>query len=376
MSPSGKLTISILGFLLALVILFQWRPWEPRRHGVRFDECVEAIAVACEHSVALSNVPPEVALAVRAMPEDATKRFSRMLEAPETSWIDKQVDAIEEFGDLKFDRKRRVPEPQIGLVGIGVLGAAAAPVIPQLERMLNSGGADAMSRAVIALHLIGEPAVPALTNAILHTNETVRIAALYALRTVTPRSDVLFDSALHLLTHGTQLDRTKAAQMICSSPSDVERALRIALELLEDPDLSVRRSALYGLRFFGDRQLSLLPGFASQLRSNSVLVEVRDLAGSLGFWTNHPAAAVECLIEGLQNPSEAHRIPMLSSIERLRPPPARILPVIEPLYLNAPTGTYRLALARTLVELAPDAAVRLGISTNLLLPNSPRRGHR
>jgi hypothetical protein len=226
------------------------------------------------------------------------------------------------------------------------------------------------------MSFIGPLAVPALTNAIRHTNEFVRMDALYGLEAVVPGSAVVFDSALHLLGVGSQRQRWLAARFIASTTNDVERAWRITKELLEDRDLSVRLSALHGLRFFGDRPLAMLPHFASQLRSNTVLVEVRTLATSLARLTNHAAAVVECLIEGLQTPSTEHRIPMLFAIQRLRPPSTRILPVIEPLYLNAPTGAYRERLARTLVELAPEAAARLNVQTNFLPQGSSRRGRR
>jgi hypothetical protein len=312
------------------------------------------------------------------MPEAATRRFIGMLEAPDETWVDKQVEAFAEFAELKFERKQRIPESEVGLAGMNVLGEAGAPALPQLVQMLDSGERRVVSRAITAMTFIGQPAVPALTNAIRHTNELVRVDALFGLETVVPRSAVVFESALHLLGTGSQRERWTAAHVIASTTNDVERAWRITKELLGDRDLSVRRSALYGLRFFGDRPLAMLPHFASQLRSNTVLAEVRTLSTVLGRLTNHSTAIVECLIEGLQTTKAENRIPMLFAIERLGPPTERILPIIEPLYLNAPTGAYRQALARTLKTLAPDAAARLNVQTNFLPQGqeSSRRGRR
>ncbi len=360
--------------VIALVGLLVWEPWEPSHRGIRLGACVRDFDHAYDTSIFAfpENIPAQSVVALRAMSVAATPKFLQMLRTRETSLFRQGVEAFEEAAGLRFERKREISDPDLALIGFHLLGEKAASAVPELEGMLNEPALA--QRAAIAIGNIREPAISALTNAVLHTNPVVRRMALEGLARMTPPRSEAFAGALLLLSNGDSGNRVFATWVLGSRTNDADRVWPVLRDLVEDNDPNVRRAVLRSLKNFGSRPLELFPKFAEQLRTSGSAAAVGVIVSGLRGMTNEPVKVVDCLLEGLRSPHEKHRILAARTIGVLEPAPDRVLPVMKPLYLNAPAGAWREELGRVLVRIEPSLAAELNIPTNQFFPRGhPRR---
>ena len=355
------LAVISAGFAALITV---WAPWDPSHGGIRLSACIRDFDHAYDTSIFAfpEGVPPESAKALRGMSAAAVPKFLHMLRGRETSLLRESLEAFESVTQLRFDREREIGDPTLALIGFNLLAERAAPAVPELERMLDEPAFA--ERAITALGSISEPAVGALTNAILHADPTIRRMALAGLARMKPQRPEAIASAFLLLSNGHAGNRVFATWILGSRTNDADRVWPIFRDLPQDSDPNVRRAALRGMGNFGSRPLSLFPALANQLRTNGSAMEVGAIVMGLRGMSNEPVRVVECLLEGLRSPHERHRILAARAIRDFVPAPDLVLPIMKPLYLNSPTGAWRDELARTLAIIDPALVAELGLPTN------------
>ena len=355
------LAVISAGFAALITV---WAPWDPSHGGIRLSACIRDFDHAYDTSIFAfpEGVPPESAKALRGRSAAAVPKFLHMLRGRETSLLRESLEAFESVTQLRFDREREIGDPTLALIGFNLLAERAAPAVPELERMLDEPAFA--ERAITALVSISEPAVGALTNAILHADPTLRRMALAGLARMKPQRPEAIASAFLLLSNGHAGNRVFATWILGSRTNDADRVWPIFRDLPQDSDPNVRRAALRGMGNFGSRPLSLFPALANQLRTNGSAMEVGAIVMGLRGMSNEPVRVVECLLEGLRSPHERHRILAARAISDFVPAPDLVLPIMRPLYLNSPTGAWRDELARTLAIIDPALVAELGLPTN------------
>ncbi len=186
------------------------------------------------------------------------------------------------------------------------IGADSQAAIPELIRALgySSGGAwsaiyNAQFHAAEALANIGEPAVPALIEALEAKDAATRRGAAMALGKTGARAKPALPGLVRRLTDKEKLARIEAAMAL--STIDAAAGAQHAVPLLGDEDYAVRHAAATALGACGPAAKGAIPALAKALRDERL--EVRRAAfealGKIG-----PAAA-DALIAALGDKGDA-----------------------------------------------------------------------
>lgn len=138
------------------------------------------------------------------------------------------------------------------LKAAGIIGPAAAPVIPEVAALLTEPGVTA--EAAIALSYMGREALPALREALRSPDAVVRREALRSIGKLKDRAPLEMEAVLPLLLAGLS-DPDPSVRAVGATYLGIiheapEQAVPALTRALTDPDPEVRRASAAALGSF------------------------------------------------------------------------------------------------------------------------------
>ena len=219
-------------------------------------------------------------------------------------------------GDARFQME---VADVLGQMGHGALGAA-----PTLIRALN-GPEDGVRRAAgSALRLIGpdfSTLAPVLRKRLRSTNSETRLSGITAIQTI--------------------------------GPSVARGMLPEIIEALEDPDVRVRRTAVWSTSEMVRDTKELVPALARRLEDEDVTVRVSS-ADAIGQGCRSNAAAIPALIEAMKDPDRQVRWVAINAMENCGATAAPAVPALVEALRDGDKEN-RQAVVRVLGRIGPEA---------------------
>ena len=268
--------VVMLGALAAVGLALVPRQREPSANGRTLSEWLrlDAGTVDARQFVEVTN-------AVHRIGADAIPVLLRKTRARYTDWQERFNTPMGRLFVSEHWLNAEHYEPKEALLGFSILGAKAAPAIPELSRMLPDPILG--DRAGLALAAIGPEAIPALQQALTNQNFTVREIALNSLSQmregaaaavpeilawlqssdqslaeaalVSIPNKLPEEEMLRLLTeyarHGTWRENTGILLALRRYPTNVVVAAPLVLPFLTNADAAVRAMATNILRGMG-----------------------------------------------------------------------------------------------------------------------------
>jgi hypothetical protein len=148
---------------------------------------------------------------------------------------------LEALADKDRDVRTRAAE------GLGHIGPAAREAIPALRQALQKARGDLFLAPTIvsALGRMGEPAVPALIDALQSNQEFVRETAAKALGEIGPQARGAVPSLIEMLKKDDWKDRQRACQTLGRIGREARPAVPALQEAVKDKNSEVRESAAW-----------------------------------------------------------------------------------------------------------------------------------
>lgn len=146
------------------------------------------------------------------------------------------------------------------------LGALGEPAVPALGDALKGGEEPVRLGAAYGLGVAGEPAVPVLLSALDHGDEQVRACAAYALGDIGPPAEASVPALAGTLSDPSAWARHHAAEALGTIARNPQVAVPALREALRDPDGQVRFNAAYALARFGPSAEAAIPALREALR--------------------------------------------------------------------------------------------------------------
>jgi HEAT repeat protein len=235
------------------------------------------------------------------------------------------------------------------------LGAIARPAIPELVKMLdrNPGWVPA------ALSWIGVDSVPALVNALTHTNPYVRANASTALANAVsaggiPRTAPVAAVPLWLeqLKDNDANLRSHAAWGLGTIREQAELCVPALMRSLDDPSPAVQNASAKSLQDFGPAATEALPKLTNPFSSPNPNIR-QAVAGALGAIGD--ARAVPILASGIHDPNDTVRIWTVGSLGSIGREPRISVPALVAA-LKDPNAMVRFKAAEVLGVFGKEAA--------------------
>ena len=190
---------------------------------------------------------------VEAASEEVAALGARALPAVQAALRDPDSEAERIKGALK---------------ACGIIGHAAAPVIPEVTALLTEPGVT--SEAAIALSYMGKDALPPLRDALKNSDPVVRREALRSIGKLKDRAPLDVSVVMPLLIGGLEDPdagvRAVAATYLGIIHEAPEEAVPALAQTLTDPDAEVRRSAAAALASF---EAYALPALSALQRAST-----------------------------------------------------------------------------------------------------------
>jgi len=262
---------------------------------------------------------------------------------------------------------------------LGLFGPAAQGEIPSLSRAMQEGRPPYLWECGIALSKVGAPAVPALTNALAHTNSVVRQAAAANLerigvsgsnsipsllrqlddptdyvreavvRALAAMTPVSVPGLLQWISHGSRVERMGAARALALAHVSWRLAGSPLLAMANDPDPEVRTQALESLGDVGASDSATIARLIQALGETNGVAR-GTAAEALGKMQSRAAAAAPRLTELLTDSSEDVREVAARSLGKIGPAAKVAIPGLVRL-LQDPSPGVRMAATTALAQL-------------------------
>lgn len=237
-------------------------------------KCQDLQKVDWERKVA-SLSPGERIRVVEALSvnqEGSMKCLAFLLKDPDLAVREKVVESLTRFGakaadvlpdlisSLQTDESVSVQEKSAQ--AIGSMGANAKDAVPALFEIIMMPGLSVRREAFIAIHQIGEAAVPFLTSKLKDSDEAVRHQAILELQQLGEASKGAMPALIDVVMHGEDRELRGTAVHILSTlddPQTIPTLLHAALTI-QGFDSSDQDSAREGLVRLGRKAVpALLP---------------------------------------------------------------------------------------------------------------------
>lgn len=298
MEPRKRKRVLLAGVSVAVLMFASWflrqRNTEPTYEGNRLSEWIEM------HQEGSSMEQREAAVAIQAIGTNALPYLVEWLSYQPSSlrlklesmvrrgpnWLaqSQRIDAM-----LQADNRRA----NCAAAAFVALGSAAAPAIPELERIARRKPENlhANALALESLGYIGPQAIPTLTNLLVTVeyDALLRVTSLLsALQRQGTNASMAFPVLFHQLQSENPDDVWAAADSLKSLRFDAERVVPVLVARVADTNSGIQISAIYALSGFGRAAVQALPALTNALSDPDPMVRV------------HASAAIERIIGSFQ----------------------------------------------------------------------------
>jgi len=246
------------------------------------------------------------------------------------------------------------------IMTLAEIGPAAPDAVPELINDLNQGGGrrrrgytgQVWYRTAYALGKIGEPALPALIEALGHESESVRSGAAKALTWLGPKAEPAMPKLLGQLNDSRNLPRQYAAEALGMIGP---KAVPPLLEALGAPEAPVRQAAAEALAWMGpSARAEAGPTLLATLDKESSPDVRAECIRSLSKLQSADEAFVSLLLRALGSDEETEKHEAVSALLLLEPPESKTVPrLIE--RLQSKNAEVRRQAAYVLGRLGPSA---------------------
>jgi HEAT repeat protein len=242
-----------------------------------------------------------------------------------------------------------------------LLHAADKAVPPELVAGLKDKDAGVRIKTIKAMSKLGLEAVAPLVRALSDEDTSVSQAATYALGLLRVEPKQLVESLEPHLKDSNVAVRSGVTTALRKGGPAAVPALRLALA---DKEASVRRQAILSLEVIVARSpaatKAALPALAKAVKDESTTIRV-DLARTLSRCGVDALPAVLTLADDSDAKVRAYA---LAGLARLKPPAARVLPILAKRAKDDPESMVRQSALRTLGSLGKEAvpAVRVALA--------------
>ncbi|MBC8002223.1 MAG: HEAT repeat domain-containing protein [Opitutaceae bacterium] len=283
---SRRLRFTVIGLALVLLVVALcfaiWRPSgnEPIYQGRTLNEWLDDASYADAESMSRGNARQ----AIQQIGTNALPHLLQRLETPYTDtdrslmqWMKNQAWLSElnrdRLGDQSLRRWKHAAE------GFSALGTNAAPATQRLIYLAGVHGGGLGTVPVSALETIGPDAVDPLIQSLTSPDRTMRLGALYGLRTL--RIERSVPTLLKCLDDPDARIREEAVNVLAliKPPQDVviERLIRT----LRDPEVAVSRTAARALGGFGAAATNAVPVMLKLQQENPSRSELREALATI-----------------------------------------------------------------------------------------------
>ena len=161
-------------------------------------------------------------------------------------------------------------------LGFRALGPAAAPAIPELEKLLESPRHSL--RAVSTLQQIGAPAVDALVSALTNKDSEVRRNAALALMLLEGEERIkAVPKIVRRLDDADLRIRIQCAAALGRWNSQPQLAVPALVARLDDPDPLVRSTVIQSLADFGPNARAAVPELLVMLKTEEQQATLKNM---------------------------------------------------------------------------------------------------
>lgn len=210
-------------------------------------------------------------------PDHLYSQNPREVETASTEVAALGARALPTIQAILRDQNAEAERIKAALKACGIIGRAAAPVIPEVSALLAEPGVT--SEAAIALSYMGPEALPPLRDALSNDDPVVRREALRSIGKLKDRAALDLNVVLPLLVAGLK-DRDPSVRAVGATYLGIihegaEQAVPPLIDGLADPDVEVRRASASALGSFGAAAAAALPALrkASTDRNEDVARE-------------------------------------------------------------------------------------------------------
>lgn len=218
---------------------------------------------------------------------------------------------------------------------------------------LTSEGEDVIQEnAIIKLSLMGKPAVPAITKALLNQSEYARCAAARTLERMGPTAE----DALPALIKGISPSNYSKNECFIGAIISVAADNPVALaDLFKHPEADVRRMVAGNANKFGQRAAPLVPRLIEALHDSNSIVKSNsaNTLGLLGFKTE---PVISALTNALNDEEPGMRSSAAEALGRLGPEASKAVPALLEIFNSNQAMWVRTAAAKALVRIDPAIA--------------------
>jgi len=338
----------LLGIGIAIVLIVG--PAEPSHQGKPLSFWLEEID---------DNQPEtrrdEARKAIRAIGTNAIPQLIADFRLDEPKWKRVLMQWMMKQSVIKVKYRTGDTRSSAATWAFQALGATARPAIPELVRLLdqNPGYVPA------ALAGIGVDAVPALVNALTHTNRHVRANAGGALANAVSRGGI--PRAVPVAAIPLWLEQLKdndanlryyAAWGLGTLREHPELCIPALMRSLDDPVASVQTASAKSLQDFGPLAVEAVPKLTNLFTSPDPNVRYI-VAGALGAIGD--SSAVPILASGVRDPSDVVRIWTVGALGSIGRESQISVPALIAA-LKDPNDMVRLKAAESLRPFGKDAA--------------------
>jgi HEAT repeat protein len=256
------------------------------------------------------------------------------------------------LGEELTDRRR------VAAYALGSMGPKAAPAAEALGKALQTGDVGVRIMAARALGKIGPAAkatVPQLEKALESKDADVRIESALATWQITGKPkhvDVLIKS----LGDDSAGVRENACYALGVMKAAAKDAVEPVAKLLDDKELRLRAIATLGE--IGPPAKSKLPALKKLLDDKDADVQLRS---AFAVWQISGDATESMKVFQELLGTEKHYTLTINALGEMGPAAVSILPTLVNLYREEEAPSDRLALAKAIKKIDPEAAKKLGI---------------
>ena len=304
------------------------------------------------------------------------------------------VGAMDHFGGRVMPCLRKIiaragPRDELPVGAFKILGVRAASMIPELAQRLNAGN----SSAAIALGYIGEPAVPALIEALGQTNrvvpptrfgqsgrkkydlnrrEQIPQSALNGLHLAGSRAEAAVPALIRLVTAEDRdpWSRQLAIWTLGTIGRDPDGTVPVLLSVLNREGRDMALAATQAVKSFPAATNQSVPALLAVLKSNR-FDEVQRAAGNALLELGAGAVMVAPLLERLGALDFETRVWAAERLPLIVPDAAIAVPALSGLQGDT-NAVVRATAVRALGGYCPRSSA--AVSRSLLALNDPDRG--
>jgi HEAT repeat protein len=204
--------------------------------------------------------------------------------------------------------------------GLVDMRAASETLVPAMSRIVEEGPAELRDDALSVLQSVGEPAVPALVNAMKFPEVRPRAAAI--LGRIGPQAKAAVPALVDLTKSDDPTARRQALLALAAMGPAAHAAAPAAIGALRDTDMNVRYSACYALGKMGAAAMDGRAALQRELDSRDPYISLAAawaLARIDPDCSQTPPKALPMLVKALDDSDPMVRLEAASSMRCLGP---------------------------------------------------------